>query len=186
MRNVTQKALTILPFITLIGIFIIGCELGVNPLLFDGSPVSVKFRIDETGTAYAKIDTLHLNGIRASFDKHIDSIKVFNITLLIDSTAGTDTSTTISGTAVIDGHILLTLTHVRLSTFSSERSIFDTTMASAGFSFNSDGVSYLLDLMSDLENLPSYVVVNISGTAPPGPLHFCIRLKLYTQLYTTP
>ncbi len=89
----------------LFGIAMTGCDVGINPLLFDGSPVSCRFRVDASGTSYSGSATISLNNILSKIDKHVDSAKVFNITMLIDSVTGTPL---VSGTGTIDGHTLLT------------------------------------------------------------------------------
>jgi hypothetical protein len=166
-----------------VALIIAGCDLGVNPLLFDGTPITAKFRVDQTGTVYASAKVINLQDALGSISKEIDSVKVFNITLQIDSlTNGTDPSTTLTGVAVLDLDTLFTVNNVALSAFSSERSIFDKSLT--GFSYKASGVSHLIALLHQ-NPLPT-VSVGVLGTASNGNLHFTTKLKLYTQVYTTP
>lgn len=188
--NTKQIALRIF-FAMLAGILIVGCDVGVNPLLFDGSPLSAKFRVDESSkSSFDDSTTINVAEVLSSVDKDIDSIKVFNITLQIDSlTDGTQGTTKLSGTAMIDGHILFTILDpgVELSAFASERSIFDETI-SGGPIFRADGVAHLISRLHSLHSSspPASVTVRVSGSASSSTLHFTVKLKLYTQIYTTP
>ncbi len=164
-----------------------GCELGTNPLLFDGSPVTVSFRVDEpSATILADSTSKDLEDVK-NIDKDIDSVKVFNITVQIDSiTGGTDSSTTLTGTVTLDhAYTLFTLDTVALSEFVTERSIFDNSLGNK-FAYNSAGVNYLLDLIKNKPNPLPTVWIAVYGRADKSPLHFRVRLRLYTQIYTTP
>ena len=161
---------------------VIGCDVGVNPLLFDGSPVSAKYRVDTDGSSYLESKTVDLATVVEDIDKEIDSIKVFNVTLFIDSTEGTASGTTASGFVALDALTLVSLTDVPLSAFATERSIFDTTIT--GFHYNDAGVAHLISVLKQ-RPLPS-VDVSVSGSTSSSPLHFTLHLKLYTQVFTTP
>ncbi|GEM_PF-1055255 len=174
--------------IIVVASFWIGCELGVNPLLFDGSPVSARFAASTADSSYADSTTIALHDVLSGIDKHVDSITVFNVTLLIDSLRnGTLASTTVTGSGSIDGTTLLTLSNVPLSTFSSERSIFDPSLKSlpggASFSFDPAGVSYLNGLLKHPDSLPASVKVKVGGTASQSGLYFDVTIKLYTQIF---
>jgi len=159
-----------------------GCELSTNPLLFEGPPITAKFRVDLTGTAFGDAATINLQDAVGGISD-VDSVKVFNITLQIDSlTNGTSPATTISGTATLDGVTLFTITNVALSAFSSERSIFDNSLA--GFSYNAAGVSHLLSVLRQ-RPLPT-VTLAVGGTASAPTLHFTTKIKLYSQVFTSP
>ena len=164
------------------------CEVGTNPLLFDGSPVTAKLRVEQSGaSSYDYSVTVDLQGLFAEIKNDIDSVKVFNITLLIDSlTNGTDSLTTISGTAYIDDLPLFDIPNpgIALKEFGTERSIFDSHLT--GFSFKAEGVSQLIDILNDYaesHTLPS-VTVRATGSASSSNLHFTVKLKLYTQVFT--
>jgi hypothetical protein len=186
----TTKHLLFGAFVVLLtGILIAGCDVGVNPLLLDGSPLSAKFRVEgTTGTSFDRSDTLQIADVLSSIDKSVDSIKVFNITLQIDSlTDGTNDTTKVSGSATVDGNPLFTLSNVPFSAFASERSIFDNTIPGSPI-FNPSGVTHLVNLLHALKSdtPPTSVAIRTFGNVSGSNLHFTIKLKLYTQVYTTP
>ena len=166
----------------LLGIGIPGCDIGVNPLLFDGTPVGADYRVDVTGTSYSGSTSIPLRDILESIRGEVDSISLINITLLVDSTAGTATTTALSGFVSVDDYTILTLSDVPISAFSSERSIFDKTIT--GFTFNRAGVDYLVGLLSNPESVPETVNATVSASSSSSPLHFTIHVKLYTQVFT--
>src|ERR1043166_8524460 len=94
-----------LMFVALVTIALAGlnCDLGINPLLFDGPPLTGTLRVDAVGSVFATVEAVDLGGLASEVDKGIDSIKVYNITLQIDSTAGTNPATTFSGSGLIHG-----------------------------------------------------------------------------------
>jgi len=158
-----------------------GCDLGINPLIFDAPAATAKFRVDETvASAFDNSTMVDLEEVRTTIDADIDCVKVFNITLQIDSTAGTSPATTITGSALIDGSTLLTLNGSAISQFASERSIFDTTLA-GGPIYNSAGVQHLINVLRQ-RPLPA-VTVRAFGSANSLPLHCTIKLRVYTQIF---
>ncbi|SRR5258707_493922 len=177
-----RKTLFALLVIGLPGAGILGCDFGVNPYLFDGTPVGADYRVDVTGTSYSGSTTIPLRDILESIKKEVDSITVLNITLLVDSTAGTASPLTISGSASIDSYTFVTLSGVPITAFSKERSIFDKTIP--GFSFNRAGVDHIVDLLRDPGSVPETVVAAVSASTSASPLHFTIHVKLYTQVFT--
>lgn len=172
----------ILVSVALIAALGVSCDLGINPLLFDGSPVTATYRVDATGNSYDTTITIDLHDILADIDKSIDSIKVFNITLQIDSTAGTAPGTTVTGEGYIDNLLLLSINGDSISRFATERSIFDTT--STGLSYADAGVAHLVAVLK-MDPLPT-VTLRARGTASTSNLHFTIKLRLYTQVFTPP
>ena len=176
-----KTKILVLGLLVMIAALFTSCDLGINPLLFDGSPVTAKFRVDKTGSSYDTTVTIDLQSIIADLDKEIDSIKVFNITLQIDSTAGTTAGTTVTGTASIDGFGLLGVSAAPISQFATERSIFDSTLT-GGPIFVSAGVSHLVGLLGT-SPLPT-ITLHSLGAASTTNIHFTVKLKLYTQVFT--
>jgi hypothetical protein len=178
-----------LMFVALVTIALAGlnCDLGINPLLFDGPPLTGTLRVDAVGSVFATVEAVDLGGLASEVDKGIDSIKVYNITLQIDSTAGTNPATTFSGSALIDGDSLINVVGLPLSAFASERSIFDATVT-GGPIFVQAGVSRLIAILKSYGESHTLPVVTIvaSGTASTTSLHFTIKLRLYTQLFLPP
>ena len=167
-------------------LFISSCELATNPLLFDGSPLSANFTVIVTGNSFSGSNTIHLSDVFSGIDIDIDSVSVINVSILIDSLSnGAVGSTTISGTGSVDGHALLTLSGVALSTFSSERSIFDPTLSGAGVTYGSAGISYINSMLRHPESLPSSTSISVSGTTSQNG-RFKAHIKFYTQVFTHP
>ncbi|HYQ85954.1 MAG TPA: hypothetical protein VES59_01795 [Bacteroidota bacterium] len=162
------------------------CQVGLYPLLFDGAPITATFRADvTTGTAFDDSRTVDLEEIRRGIDKRIDSIKVFNVSLQIDSTAGTNPSTTLTGAVLINGDTLIRVNGVPISDFATERSIFDSTIT-GGRVFKNKGVATLIALLKQLTQGTGGLTATVHalGNASSSPLHFTIKLKLYTQVFT--
>ena len=168
-----------------VGILLLaGCDIGINPLLCDGTVTGADFRIDVSGSSYDEILSVNLQSILEDIEDEIDSIKVYNITLKVDSiTAPTTDSTKISGAGLIDNDTLVVLTDVPLSVFGKEQSIFDGTLD--GVRFHQDGVSHLLEDVLPHRPLPS-IQVHLLGSSSSADLHFTLHVKLYTQVFTTP
>ena len=145
---------------------LMGCELGVNPLLFDGAPVGATFTARTPGAFYADSATIALHQILSGIDENVDSISVINITLQFDSLAnGTLPSTTLSGSGYVDGMTLLTLSSVPLSAFGSERSVFDPTLPSSYVSCNPAATQHINNILKHPESLPSTMWVGVMGNA---------------------
>jgi hypothetical protein len=163
-----------------------GCEVGVNPLLFDGSPLAASFTVNTTGTSYNGSTTLNLNDVVKDFSKSIDSTDVFNVTIRIEN-ASSPENTTISGIGQVDGNTLLQITNVPLSTFATEKSVFDKSIT--GFNVDASGFLALRTLVKNAlqqPDMPHTATLSLSGTASQSPLQFTIYVKIYTQLYTNP
>jgi hypothetical protein len=165
----------------------LNCDIGINPLLFDGPPVTGTFRVDAAVPAYATIQAVDLRDVFAGLDKEVDSIKVYNVTLQIDSTAGTNPSTTITGSVLIDGDSLLSVSGASIAEFATERSIFDATLT-GGPIYVQSGVDHLIELLKEYKSSPGDLLVTVvaSGTASTSNLHFTMKLRVYTQLFLPP
>ena len=164
-----------------------GCEFTNNPLLVEGAFVNAAFRVDQEGlppnSPFGASTTMRLGDVLEDISDVADSVKIYNISITVDSVTGsTSPASTISGSASIDGHSLFTLSNVPLSALSPEHSIFDTSVPGCGFS--SAGVQYLVQALR--QNPPPTVTVTVFGNSSSTALHFSLRLKVYTQIYTTP
>jgi len=164
-----------------------GCEFTNSPLLVEGAFVNSAFRVDQEGlpanTPFGTATTVRLNDVLANVNDVADSIKIYNITVTIDSITGsTSSSTPISGAASIDGNPLFTLNNVALSALHTEHSIFDPSVA--GCTFNATGVQYLVHSLR--QTPPPNVIVAVLGSSAANALHFTLHVKIYTQIYTTP
>ncbi len=162
------------------GTLITGCDVGVNPLLFDGAPAQATFRVDEPEFAYAGSETISLEDVLSAIDGEIDSVKVFNITLLIDSTAGTSDTTKFSGDARLNGSMMVQLHDTPMADFATERSIFDNSIT--GLTVYPGIISTIHSLLT---NRPApEVTISFTVSSNTSPLHFTAHVKIYTQIYT--
>lgn len=161
-----------------------GCELGINPLLFDGRPITAEYRVDSRIGRLDGSQTINPQELLSGIENSVDSVKIINVTLQIDSiTDGTDPATTFSGSGSVDNIVLLTVSGAKLSDFSTERSIFSGSLA--GLTYSAAGVSHIISMLHQ-SPLPTSALLAVSGTASTSNLHFTLRLKLYTQVYTRP
>jgi hypothetical protein len=164
-----------------------GCELSNNPLLVSGAFVNATFRVDQEGlppnTPVGSATSVRLADVLADASEIADSVKIYNITVTIDSVTGaTSASSPLSATAGIDGRELFRLTDVPLSALGREHSIFDTTVT--GCTFTASGVQYLVQALR--QSPPPTVTVGVLAHSSSSALHFTLRVKIYTQVYTTP
>ena len=161
-----------------------GCEIGTNPVILDGSPITADLRLDASSNILADSLTVNLADALAGIDKEVDSIHIFNITLLIDSVNTGGSNTIALGGLKLNNDTVLTLVNTPFSAFSTERSIFDPKLKNAGFSYDS---TVVLTLQQDLRQKPQPSVHIAFGifSLPPSQLHFTVHLKLYTQVFAT-
>jgi hypothetical protein len=179
----TIKAGLALSVVAVILTAVAGCDIGVNPLLFDAPPATARFRVDTADSLFGKSAVVNLQGTLDNLDADIDSVKIINITLQIDSAAGTDTAMTITGSAYVDANRLFSVTNLGLSAFFTEHSIFDSSLAGAPV-FDPLGVAHMFSVLR-MQPVPAMTFVASGSASKPG-LHFTITLRLYTQVYTTP
>jgi hypothetical protein len=163
-----------------------GCDVGVNPLLFDGTPAQAVFYVNTSGTSYSGSKDVNLNDIFDAIGDQIDSVKVFNITIQVDSTGSTPSGTTISGSGKVDGNNLVTMTSVDIATLAGEQSIFDTGFT--GFTLGAAGVDALVSAVGTAfadRTVDHFVNFSVSGTSSGSPLQMKIIVRVYTQVYTS-
>jgi hypothetical protein len=178
MKGYSMKSLILLMIVAAVGaiLFITGCEIGTNPVILDGSPITADLRIDGTSNILSDSLSVNLGDALSGIDKEVDSIRIFNITLLIDST---DTGVIAQGGLRLDNDTVLTLVGTPLSAFATERSIFDPKLKTMGFSYDS---TIVLTLQQLLRQKPQ-PVVHIAFGILSSPLHFTAHLKIYTQVF---
>ncbi len=171
-----------LPFLLANLLLLAGCEIGTNPVILDGSPTAQSMRIDNAGNLFGGVGTVDLSEVFSGVADEVDSVKIFNITLLIDSTAGTASGTALTGMLVLNTDTLFTLNGTPLSEFSGERAIFDPRLKQRGLAYSAATIGVLQRL---LNQTPSpKVTIGFGGIASSSPLHFSAHLKFYTQVYT--
>lgn len=168
-------------------LFLVGCEFTNSPLLVEGAFVNAAFRVDQEGlpanTPFGTASVVRLSDLLADVSEVADSIKIYNITVTIDSITGsTSSASPISGSASIDGRTFFSLSNVPMSALGQEHSIFDASVP--GCTFGAAGVQYLIQSLR--QHPPPDVVVSVLGSSGATALHFTMRVKFYTQIYTTP
>ena len=161
-------------------VFVTGCEVGINPLLFDGAPVVATWEFDQSGTSYTGSTIKDLVEILKDIKNSADSVKVFNITIQVENTGSTPAGTTVSGTATFNSTTVITLSGISLDSLAAERSIF---LPLTGLSSNPAGVT---ELATAILHPTGTVTFGVSGTTSWSPLQIRITLRLYTQVYTHP
>jgi hypothetical protein len=130
--------------------------------------------------------TVNLGDVLSGIDKEVDSIKLFNITLLIDSTTGTAPGTKLSGLFLLRNNnqsydTLFVMNNMPLPTFAEEQSVFDPKLTSAGFTYNPTFVNIMHGLLQ--QNPQPMIHLALGGIGSSTPLHFNAHLKIYTQVF---
>jgi hypothetical protein len=159
-----------------------GCDIAINPLLFNGSPITAEFVIDEQVTTYNETDQIRLSNILSSISEKVDSIKVFNVTLRIEPMTGTPANLTVSGSLSIDNQGMVVLSNLPVSMYQNEQSIFDFGVTQY-LTVDPGMIAFLNSLLAQ-STLPA-VTVNVSGQASETPVRLRIFITLYTQVYTS-
>jgi hypothetical protein len=180
-----MKIKVVLPLLVLLcALPLVGflCDVGINPMLFDGSPLTAKFVVASTTTAYSSTETLNMGDAIAAIDKEIDSVSLFNITMRIVN-KGTP-GPRVSGTATFNGTTFLTLTSVAVDSFSTERSIFH---LPSGFTMSRNGVRAIVQAVKNASRGQGSTqgFITVAGTSTNA-LNVEIYLTLYTQVFTPP
>lgn len=169
-------------FIVIVGMILFhGCSLTNFPLILSSS-VQQTIRIDFNSPVQVPpiADSVFVNlaDVRNAANSSIDSAKFYNLTLLIDS--NTTPHATISGFIAVDGNKIVSLTNLSTSQFSSERSIFDTTLT--GWNYQSAGISYLVNALEQPN--PPTVTITATLNQLSDSVHCSIHVRIYGQLFT--
>jgi len=159
-----------------------GCDIAVNPLLFNGSPLTAEFVIDEQQTSYQGTDQIRLGNLLSSISETVDSIKVFNITLRIEPMTGTPENLTVSGSIDVDNQEMVEMSNLPISLYENEQSIFDFGLTQY-LTGNPALVPYLNSLLA--QPVLQTITVNVTGQASDTPVRLRIFVTLYTQVYTS-
>ena len=168
---------------------IVGCDIGINPLILDGSVTVQTFYVNTTGLSpsFDNMASFDITSLGNLTSYTIDSLKFYNLTILIDSAGGTPPGTKISGNIIIDevngipaADTIAVLDSAQVTDFSSERSIFDPTLSSVAY--NTAGIT---NLKNNFNN-GAIMRVHVKGGSNASPLVFDIHIKIYGQLYTNP
>ena len=160
-----------------------GCEVGVNPLLFDGSPVEASFPINTSSASFASEVNTDLGEVLKDISDEFDSVNVFNITLQIENTGNMVTTTSFDGSAAFNDSVLVSFTGIPLSRLLKEQSMFRIT----GVTVNKRGILYLKRAINTaLRNpgTPSIAKFTIAGNSSQTPVHITPIVRVYTQVFT--
>lgn len=158
------------------------CEIGTNPLIYDGATADMVFNIKTDTTHYSGNAEIDLNEIIEGIDADIEQISIFNLTLHIDNLQNTAPTVTIAGSISINGLTLISMGATQLGTFAAERSLFDPALTTV--SVNSSTVEYLKMILNS--GNPPMVFGSAQGTGSVEEMEFRARLRLYTQVHANP
>jgi hypothetical protein len=160
-----------------------GCDIGINPLIFDGTPVEATFEVNSLVSTFPPIVySVDLQEVLSDIDDEVDSIKVYNITLHVENSGGNNPSVT--GDITVNGNTLVSLSNTPVSAFAAERTIFDPGLQAQGFNYSPTIVPTINGYLKQ-DPKPTVNVV-ASGSANQSPLHFTIHVKVYTQVFLKP
>jgi hypothetical protein len=160
-----------------------GCDVGVNPLIFDGTPVKTVINVETNGRSFDHSGVINLNTVLQDIDDVVDSISVFNITMQVANLVSPAANTAFSGAIFINDVQLISVNNLTLADFAQERSIFDQGLGN-NINVNPTGLQMLQGMLTQ-SPMPT-VGVRATGQAGSGPLDFDLVVALYTQVYTTP
>jgi hypothetical protein len=187
MKGVAMKFKRLLPLALVIAVLpLIGsvCDVGMNPLLFDGSPITATVAIHANTTIYDSTATIDLKDALSDVKKDIDSADIYNITLKIRNDGSTPVGTTASGTVMINNIWIFSMNNVKISDFAKERSIFR--LPAGSITLRPQGMRQLRRLIWSVSRGQTGVVsVHLFGTSSQK-LDVTAFLTLYTQVYTPP
>ena len=169
-------------FIVIAGIVLFhGCSLTDFPLILNSS-VQETIRIDFNSPVQIPPITdsvfINLSDVRNAANSTIDSVKFYNLTLLIDS--NTTPNAKISGFIDVNGISIVSLSGISTSQFKSERSIFDTSLV--GWNYQSAGISYLVNALEQPN--PPTVLITATLNQLSDSVHCSIHVKIYGQVFT--
>jgi hypothetical protein len=158
------------------------CEIGTNPLIFDGATAEMDFDIKTDTTHYSDAAEVDLSDILEDVDLEIERISIFDMTIEVDRLKNTAPSVTIAGTISIDGMVLISMTATPLSAFANERSVFDPSLTT--ISVNTATVEYIKSILNS--GNPPVVIGRARGTGSVQEMEFRARLRIYTQVHANP
>jgi len=177
-----MKKNTLLGILAIIVVFIAGCELATNPLVFDSSIRTDGFKINvPSGMPASTLEkSVDLGELRDVVDKDIESIRFYNMTLMIENNKYPNA--TISGSLKINGTTLLTLNNVHTNIFHIEKSIFDT----SGTNMQIDNAGLTLLVNAIKANPPGTVSMKAELQPLSEALDFTLWIKIYGQITAKP
>jgi hypothetical protein len=174
-------------FIVLLLMLLQACDiLSDNPLILDGTTLDVEYIIStgEDETSFDESKSVDLQEILDDVEDNVEDISVYNITLRVYNLQNTPPSTSFTGTMSINGIQLLAVNNMPLSTFTTERTIFDSSLQAQGVTVSQAGINYLVMLMES-QPLP-VITARFVGNCSTDQVRFTVEAKIYTQVFTKP
>jgi hypothetical protein len=167
----------------LIALLLAGCELSKYPLILDASGKSrtIHVVVNAPTNEYSDSVTVAIADLKDLTDYDIDSIRFYNLTLNVDNNESA-ADAAISGEITVDGIPLLTLTNVKVTEFTDERSIFDKTIV--GYGYDKSGIVFLLNALKT--QYPPEIKVKMKLTSIENDLDFYLTITLYAQVFANP
>jgi hypothetical protein len=183
-----MKIKVLLPMVVMLCVLpLVGflCDVGVNPLLFDGSPLTAKITVNSGSQIFADSVTVNVADAVSAIDKDIDSVNLFNITLRIVRIGNAPADNLLSGDATFNGSKFLSLSNVGVDAFSTDQSVFH---LPSGVTMNRQGMRQIVRAIwaASRHQTSDSAVVKIAGTSTKSPNNYTIYLNLYTQVFTPP
>lgn len=170
-------------FLSISAFMLVGCEFGKYPLILDSSVTSGAIRVDlnlPLPVQVTQTTSVNISELRNVTGESVDSMKFYNLTLLIDNNTSPNDAG-ITGTISVNDNALVTLTNVNISEFQTERSIFDKDLAGKGFQYHAGGVLFLLNALKTQS--PDILNVTVVAGTNASSLHFDLKVKLYGQIF---
>jgi hypothetical protein len=166
-------------------IFVVGCEIGVNPLILDSS-VSESVIVDQASPIPYPLEipfpltplTVNTKSLQDVAGNDIEKINFYKLTLMVDQNTTPDTGK-ISGRLMVDGDTLVAMNNLLLSLFKTERSIFENI---PGFEVKNKGVGKVLQAVKNPP--PNGIALQMFVGPTNTPVHFRLWVKVYGQIQT--
>ncbi len=180
MKRIVGKVIVAAVILVFLGA---GCDVSVNPLVFEGTPVSAHIEIDTELTSFDHSTSVELNTALAGIDEVVDSLTLYDITFKVENLESPSLDTPFNGYLYIDDEKLVDIEGLTLRDFETEQSLFAEKLTD----YVTTNISTLAMLGDKLTRTP-FPTVNIkaAGDADQGPLKFVLRVTMYSQVYTTP
>ena len=168
-----------------VSIFILGCEIGVNPLILDSS-ISESIIVNQGNPIPYPIEipfppaplTVHTESLQDVAGEEIEKINFYKLTLMIDQNATPDTGK-VTGRLMVNNDTLIAMNNLSLYHFKNERSIFENI---PGFTVKQKGVGVVLQAVKNPP--PNGITLQMFLGPTNTPMNFRLWIKVYGQLQT--
>jgi hypothetical protein len=161
--------------------FIVGCEIGVNPLILDSS-LSSKISINNPLATVLELPfppiTINTKSLQNVAGDDFKNANFYNMTLMVDNKT-TPTNGKISAQLKVNDTLLVKMDSLSLSLFDRERSIFEKI---PGFHIDTTGLKIVLRAVQypPQNGIKLQMFVGPTNT----PVDFDLWIKVYGQIQT--